>query len=172
MREFERMKEGSSVETAPYRCRRHESTRNDRSPVRKILVRRHVLLQLDGVGVPSHCHFLINTWRPSLLFGSPEAARSSLSASRGVEFRARTFEWGTSVLNSRVRSNGTASQRVLTWVFSRVCARFSCSSINPRTRLSLADGVQPDCNFRSPVSNRGSPTISKPENEGMPFKRI
>ena len=109
MREFERMKEGSSVETAPCGCRRHESTRNDRSPVRKILVRRHVLLQLDGVGVPSHCHFL-NTWRPSLLFGSPEAARSSLSASRGVEFRARTIEWGTSVLNSRVRSNGTASR--------------------------------------------------------------
>jgi hypothetical protein len=44
--------------------------------------------------------------------------------------------------------------------------------INPGTRLSLAAGVQPDCNFRSPVSNRGSPTISKPENEGMPFKRI
>ena len=66
MREFERMKEGSGVETAPCGCRRYESTRNDRSPVRKILVRRHVLLQLDGGGVPSHCHFL-NTWLPSFL---------------------------------------------------------------------------------------------------------
>ena len=63
-------------------------------------------------------------------------------------------------------------RRVLTWVFSRVCARFSYSSSIRERALSLAAGVQPDCNFRSPVSNRGSPTISKPENEGMPFKRI
>ena len=131
MREFERMKEGSSVETTPCGCRRHESTRNDRSPVRKILVRRHVLLQLDGGGVPSDCHFL-NTWRPSLLFGSPEAgAVESFSVTRSRISRANDrvgylrAQFARPVERYRV---AWPVRRVLTWVFSRVCARFSCSS--------------------------------------------
>lgn len=142
MREFERMKEGSGVETAPCGCRRHESTRNDRSPVRKILVRRHVLLQLDGGGVPSHCHFL-NTWRPSLLFGSPEAARSSLSSvTRSRISRADVrvgylrAQFARPVERYRV---AWPVRRVLMWVFSRVSrALFVLRQIR----------VQPDRNFR------------------------
>lgn len=144
MREFERMKEGSGVETAPCGCRRHESTRNDRSPVRKILVRRHVLLQLDGGGVPSDCHFL-NTWRPSLLFGSPEAgAVESFSVTRSRISRANVrvgylrAQFARPVERYRV---AWPVRRVLTWVFSRVSrALFVLRQIRERVRHLLRAG--------------------------------
>ena len=82
------------------------------------------------------------------------------------------------MLNSRVRSEryrvAWPVWRVLTWVFSRgLRALFVLRQMESQNRTgnasSLADRVQPDRIF---AINRGSPTISKPENGGVPFKRI
>ena len=170
MREFERMKEGSRRRNGACGCRRHESTRNDRSPVRKILVRRHVLLQLDGGGVPSDCHF------------SQHVASLVVFRFTG-SWRGRVFQRHAESNFARERSSGVppcsirASGRTVPRRVSRAArvdvgflagfARAFRASSDPGTRSSFAES-----RIAFSLSNRGSPTITKPENGRVPFKRI
>ena len=138
----------------------------------KILVRRHVLLQLDGVGVPSHVIF--STRGVPRCFSVHRKRRGRVFQRHAESNFARERSSGVPPCSIRVsveRYRVACLQKCVDVGFLAGFARAYSSSIRERA-LSLAAGVQPDCNFRSPVSNRGSPTISKPENEGMPFKRI